>query len=784
MKSNLPCACLGLFLACAPLHPACAASIQVSTSFAVPTGPATQPVIWTSPPATLQARALDPLYSGYYNSVRNYVNGQLPSLATATNEDTLANVAKGAAILERMGQVPPGTYASYGAAATTAISRMGTRAAWILFKPSNPFQHIYDSGRLQSMVEAFDLLRGSPNVTAANVTTMRNKIAQWADAGRNNLELNTFHPDDNYALKFGSALVSTSLALWDSSNATTWLNKGKTLVNASLNRMADETGWYRESSWYANYSLNNLLSTAHHVRNATGGTVNWFTSLQPLFTFALHTRQPDGSNAPFEEGLRTWLTADLIWGEYTSTSLGGELRWSQANLTASPISSNFENQQYHVATRFLAVNNTVVTTVPTSSPTRFLSSPDVEVTVLRSNHAANARQATLLTSTDHSSDELINTRHNSRNPLDLVIYDGGELRVVTPGGGPQVTSSANRAYYINTVTGKNIPTVNGNTSYITNGNAITGAARLDSVDEGGLANRFADLSTTTVNGINGSGNTVSRTLAMVDETYFVVLDRFTNAASVTNQVNWHPVGTQYPVSIAPALLQYRWDKGTKSCDLFMAASHNLSGSSLSGSYAESYGAPEIAITGVQGAISSNGGLILSVLSTRDSSATAITAARVSTSLATAHAAELAVPGGHHDVLTFSSTPGTDYTAGAVFTDATFSVTRDTAGAFASFALVNGSVLHQGTEAYFESPHLTSAISAVYSAFGIIAQVTEDTAGAKTYHFGYGGILSPTATYTAYQNGVALGAEQFTWDALGLHFTGITGGGTLRVVPNP
>ncbi|HSJ04840.1 MAG TPA: hypothetical protein VK956_20375, partial [Verrucomicrobium sp.] len=582
--------------------PAPAASIQVSAAFTAPSGPASQPIIWTITPAALQARAVDPLYSGYYNGVRNYVNGQLPSLAGATNEDTLASVAKGAAILERMGQTPPGTYSSYAAAATTAISRMGSRSAWILFKPSNPFQHIYDSGRLQSMVEAFDLLRGSPNLTAANVTTMRNKITQWADAGRNNLELNTFHPNDNYALKFGSALVSTALALWDSSTSTTWLNKGKTLVNAALNRMADETGWYRESSWYANYSLNNLVGTAHHVKNATGGSINWFTNLQPLFTFALETRQPDGSNAPFEEGLRTWLTADLLWGEYGATSLGAELRWSQANLTASPISSNFENQQYHLATRFLAVDNSVAATPPATSPTRFLSSPDVEVTVLRSSYGANARQATLLTATDHSSDELILTRHNSRNPLDLVIYDGGESRLVTSGGGPQVTSSANRSYYINTVTGKNIPTINGNTSYVTNGNAISASSRLDSQDESGLTHRFADLSTTTVSGINGSGNAVSRTLAMVDESYFLVLDRFTNGASATNQVNWHPVGTQYPVSIAPALLQYRWDKGSKSCDLFMAASHNLSGTALSGYYAESYSAPEISIAGIQGAI--------------------------------------------------------------------------------------------------------------------------------------------------------------------------------------
>lgn len=284
-------------LGLASVHVLPGASIQVNTTFALPAA-SSQPLIWPASVASLQARATDPLYSGYSNNVRSYVNGQLGSLASQTNEDTLASIAKGAAILERLGETPPNTYASYALVATTAISRMGSRAAWILFQPSNRFQHIYDSGRLQSMAEAFDLLRGSANLTATNISTMRSKITQWADAGRNNLELNTFHPDDNYALKFGSALVTTALALRDSSTANTWLTKGKTLVNAALNRMADETGWYRESSWYANYSLNNLVSTAHHVKNATGGSVNWFTNLKPLFTFALFTRQPDGSNTP------------------------------------------------------------------------------------------------------------------------------------------------------------------------------------------------------------------------------------------------------------------------------------------------------------------------------------------------------------------------------------------------------------------------------------------------------------------------------------------------------
>ncbi|RBP40418.1 hypothetical protein DES53_108125 [Roseimicrobium gellanilyticum] len=781
MKSTLLrfLALVTLGITSAPLLPG--ASIQVNTTFALP-ATSSQPLIWPASVASLQARATDPLYSSYSNSVRSYVNGQLGSLASATNEDTLASIAKGAAILERLGETPPNTYASYALVATTAISRMGSRAAWILFQPSNRFQHIYDSGRLQSMAEAFDLLRGSPNLTAANITTMRSKITQWADAGRNNLELNTFHPDDNYALKFGSAIITTALALRDSSTANTWLTKGKTLVNAALNRMADETGWYRESSWYANYSLNNLVSTAHHVKNATG--VNWFTNLQPLFTFALLTRQPDGSSAPFEEGLRTYLTPDLAWGEYTSTSLGSELRWSRANLTAAPISSNFENNQYHTATRFLAVDNSVAAAVPTASPTNFLSSADVEITVLRSAHGTSGRQATLIAATDHSSDELINTRHNSRNPLDMVIYDGGESRVVTSGGGPNVTSSTNRAYYINTVTGKNVPTVNGTSSYITNGANIGVSTWLDSINEGGQTNRFADLSSTTVTGINGSGNTVTRTLAMIDESYFVVLDYFNNSAQVTNQVNWHPVGTRTQVSSTTDLLQYRWDKGTKSCDVFMAGSGALTGNNLSGYYAETFGGAEQTISGVQGALTSNDGSILTILSTRDTAATAIAATRLSTTASTAHAVELQVPGGYTDILTFSSTPGTDYDAGAITTDAAFAAVRDQGGAVVSFTLVNGSVVHLGGAAIFECSAAAPAISATYSTTGILAQVDADAAPTSDYHFGYGSTLNPSATYTGYQDGVALSPSQFYTDATGLHFIGISSGGTLRVTVQP
>lgn len=549
--------------------------------------------------ADLADRTSHPDTASLYNSVRAAVNGALASLGSAS-DDTRASVAKGAGLLHVLGETPPGGsgYSTYAAVVVAAITGIEPRNALdsideFLNPPADALDVLRDAGRLQSMAEAYDLIRGA-GVDPLDDAAMRDRIANWADAYRNdwNLVGDSFGlfqgHRDNWGIKAGSALITTALALPDHTQAADWLAQGVALVSESLDEVVRSPGWYAESAHYLNYSLNNLVSAAWHLRNAAG--VDWFDDLEPFVDMAFALRQPDGREPPFEEGVAVTFPWDVLAGAYPDRA--ARMQWA---LESSPRDFGaFENQQNHNATRFFVRPLDLVASAPTDAPTRFIDG-DTHAVVLRSDWSSDAVQITGLTAIDSSSSELVSSRHHMENPLDVVLHGAGALLMPTASGGPQVTTSPNRNYYL-APGAKNVPLVDGNAPYVLEPLVVTLHDLLDSQDTAGLPHHFLDTATTRVAPFS-DGVDVERTLALVDDSYGVVVDRFVSTAPHTFAVTWRGRGEAGLLHSSEdhAAVEYAWPDGiTPSAHLGVdtVASHPLSGNLIAGFYAPSFGVEE------------------------------------------------------------------------------------------------------------------------------------------------------------------------------------------------
>ncbi len=389
-------------------------------SFTLPSA-ATTPSLDFSPAdiPVLQARRTDPTYSANYNAVKSLVDGSLSASFASLGDDTLAMVAKGAALLEQLGETPAsGPYTRYRDAAVAAIAALQDRTPQDLLGDTGNLDPQEDSGRLQSISEAYDMLRGT-GVASADDTTIRAKIDNWASAFLNDQQVP--FQGNNLQVKSGSAMITAALALADDDNAADWLSRGLLYVNNGVKQMGSTTGWWRESPHYLSYSMNNLASTMWQVKNSAG--VDWFTPLRPFPRFAIDTRQPGGENSPFEEGVSTVFPYHVLAAGYRGDPIANEMMWAWAQ--SDQDTDNYSNQQLAQATAFIFYDSTIAQLVPAGSPTRFYGS-DTDVSVLRASWARESVQATLIAAIDYGTTEIINSRHNTRNPLDMVI--GGARR--------------------------------------------------------------------------------------------------------------------------------------------------------------------------------------------------------------------------------------------------------------------------------------------------------------------------------------------------------------------
>ncbi len=736
-------------------------------------------------PAQLSARTTDPNYSANYASFKGFVDARLSNL-NAQSDQQLAKFAKAAALLDYMGKAPTagGAYSSYADASIAAIGNIDgrnprTNIFDIPFPPSGAASIVTDSTTLQVMSEAYDLLRGSSSFTTGKAS-MQAKIDDWADAIGNDYYLTDLtQGESNWATKAGAALVTTGLALRDTSQANTYLSQGTSYINASLAKMVDETGYNREGHWYTNYSLNNLLPAAIHVKAATG--VDWVQDIKPMVEYSLKTRLPDGSNVAFEEGLRTYAPSDVLAAQY-SGEFSQNLAWAEQNTNTTDISSNFANQQIISTTRFLHTDLNI-TVAPTGSPTSFHQSDEVKSVTLKTSFLDTAVQANLIAATDYASTQLTNSRHNSQNFADMIIYGNGKQPLVTSTGGNKVTSTdaTDRANFMNNPMWKNIPLVDGASAYITDSNQLGMKDTIDSSNVGIHVNQYLDAATVSASNLAGA-DSVSRTTAIVNSRMVAVKDDFQDSSAHDYSISWHGRGTRTTTSPSATSSQSTWIDGTSRLTSFSVANQALAETSVNRIYAEYFGGPAETIESINLAMAnSNNASALTVFAISETTATAPVFTEIITNTSVSVGIKITEVSQEHLIL--SSLGGTNFAADKVLTDASFaSITLESAEVIA-FGVLNSSLITYDGDTLYSGDAVD--ISAEYTDRTITGVIGDDTLGSHDYFIGKTKILTSSGLWKATFNGISLDSTQFEETADGFMLRNLDGNGQFLIqVPEP
>ena len=840
---------LALALGWAQAAPAQALGMQdMSLPPAVlPSSEPTVPTLWGSKTA-LQNRISLPNSSFHYGNVKSDVDGSLSSLASSPaslGDDRLSQLAKEAALLQAVGATPAsGSFTTYRDAATAALTNIGTRTANSLTIAIPPcgggsLDVLEDSPRLQSMAEAYDLLRGS-GVGSTTDSSIRALIDNWASAFASDCNLTvlgSYPHKDNWGLKGGSALVTAALALSGDANASGWLSFANGLLSASIQNVGANSGWYREGAHYLNYALDDLFSSAVHVWNSSGCAaptpaatcVDWLTPLKPFAQAALALRQPDGSEAPFEEGIPCVFPFDVFAPYYSD--IGGQLAWAFNQVTFNFGAGNDKTDSYPLqqpveATRFLA--GELPTPVAPTGRVSQLVAGDAHIAALRSGWDANAVQGTLFAARDfeNESGALIDSYHDMNNPLDLVVTAGGQTMLPTSGGGPEITESANRPYYLK-ASSKNVPLVNNGAPWITDGTKITSDLRLAGQDELGLTGRYLDMSrATTQTAYTQPVIAVARTLALIGGQYLAVVDELDSQAGQTPELNipLHGRGVRGSFATTGSPLTASWSFMGEALDSFLVGSTAFTVAAVPGYYAATFsgsgGAGETSEETIEGLLytgsaSSTSSTVraITLLAPRAATATPITvtdrtqangqsgelpgllAVKVQQGNTIDHIATAPEP---YVLNTVNTVPDTDAgvlsDAGVevtnidgVNTDAVFSAVRESGNGVQAFGVGRATTLSfngapvfasgvAATVSFDESPALDGGSIAA----GYIGELSPDTTGTSAFTVRNLAGYDPGVPYLATYQEQTIVAPHFIQLPDGFQFGGLTGGGTIAV----
>lgn len=730
--------------------------------------------------AALAARVVHPATSGHFSSFRSTVDNVLASLGSAS-DDTRSKVAKGAGLLHVLGETPPGGsgFTSYRDVAVTALLGMSDRTALdsvdeFLNPPPNLLHVLQDSGRLQSMAEAYDFLRGS-GVAPGEDTTIRALLASWADAYVEDWNLigdpfGVFPGHtDNWGIKAGSALVTVALALPDHPSAPVWLGSGMAYLNDSLREVVTAPGWYTESPHYVNYSLNNLASTAWHVENATNGS--WFDDLAPLVDVALALRQPDGQSAAFEEGVPNDFPYDVLAAAYPTRAPRMLWAWEQSGQNPA----NYDNQQIHSVTRFLVEDLATAAAAPSDPPTVFLAG-DTHAAALRSGWDANATQITTIAALDHSDQEVFPSRHNMENPLDVTLFAAGAILLPTASGGPEVTSSANRAVYLEPGA-KNIPLVDGNAPYLLDPLSVEFGERIDSADAGGIAHRALDAVTTRIDAF-APGVAAERTVALIDDTLGAVVDRFESTAVHTYGGTWRGRGDAVVRTLATDHLGVDYDFPTTAAPtahlaVDVAGSTSLSGTVDTGLYAPAWGVEE-SVAPLRVSASANSAHFLTLLRPRAAAAPTSTI----TSVGGGNVAAFRVTEGAAETV-IATAGGAPLTADGATSDGLLAIVARAGGVTSSLAMVRGTAIDAGPSGGSVECDAATTLSITSAAGAAVLEVSADVLDKRRITLQDIPGLSGGAGYTATFDGEPLTGSSFSQSGSQLQIR-VPHGGTVVI----
>lgn len=720
----------------------------------------------------LQARKTVAPFSDQLAAIHGFVDAQLTALANAPStldDDLLAKVAYGAALMQRLGETPPAsTFASYTEATVAALKNVGSRRAanalCVAFSncPSDTVDVLLDSSRLQAMAHAYDEVR-SLGLSGNDDRAMRSTLAAWATAIHDDVNLTGTigvpGHRDNWAIKGGSALITVALAMPTHGSASGWAGFGKQLIDESLAAVASDTGWYRESAHYLNYSLGNLALTVRDLKNARA--IDWATPLQPWVTASMCLRQPNGEQAPFEEGVPAVFPWDVMAGAYPA--LAPRLQWLWQH--SSRLDGNFGNQSLPEVTRFVLASDAAAL-APAGPGSCFLRG-DAHAHVLRNGWEPEALQLTTLTAVDHATTTTIDSRHNTQNPMDLVVAGAGSALLVTSSGGPEVTRSTRRSYYLQP-SSKNVPLVRGTAPFIANDTLVRSSGRLLALSADGGPGLLSGARTRVT--AYAGADVVERTVAMVGGAYFAVGDA-ARGTDVEFALPFHVRGTFGGVATSNAVTFARWSSGTANLSLASNANGTLTTATAAGFYAPAFGTEE-QLTGLQLQLRSPTPQLLTVLQPWSGDGGARPVVRHTG----ATAAGLQVnDGALTDELLFGAgqaASGNGFTSTAVLT----LLRRDPQ--LRGLALLEGTEFGLGTARLFSAAAPTS-LSLEFDAEGALFTVGEDQTATFTLEQ-LPGLDASALRIEALLAGVPLTAPRFEQTGGRLRFDSLPAGSTVRL----
>ncbi|MHC4392385.1 MAG: hypothetical protein ACYS22_13885, partial [Planctomycetota bacterium] len=620
----------------------------------------------------------------------------------------------------------------------------------------------YDCGRLQSMAEARDMLVGT-GVTSAELAGIDAKISNGAQAFLGDVTL-SFRAN-NLGIKAGAALVTVGLALRGDARASGWLREGTRLVNLGLNAMAGTEGFFKEGPSYLNYTFNNLLPAAWHVRKVTG--IDWWASLRPLIETGLSIQLPSGQQPAFEDALPSVYPWHLIAPAYQGQPLAGECMWAWER--GDKNTSNFDNQQFTPVTAFVLTEPSIVPTAPAGDPTTFVG-PDGHVLSLRSGFDSLAVQASLCTAIDYSNLTLITSRHNQPNPLELIMSGHGQELLVAGTGGPRVTLSQRRAYYLSP-SAKNVILINQDAPFVTEPSRVKTDARLSSYGLAGGA-PLISMGRTEIPGYGGADR-VRRTLGLVGGSYALVLDEIFATNAVPLSLPFRGRGSRQVITNTPSEAAVTWTYNGAALDLFSSSSVDLTLTAATDFYAPSFGQEEN-IEGIRLTASPRTDRVLTVLQPRPQTAAPLFARRLATGPGVV-ALAISDGSGAEDIVVCGP-EGQGGQAQGLATNGTLGIQRMRNGLFEGAAMVQGTSL-----SVFGAPLLEATqpatIALAITTSGAELSIAKDQGQLDVAVFG----LDPARAYEASLSGFAIDASRVTSQGGVVRVTGLPSGGGMLVL---
>lgn len=357
-----------------------------------------------------------------------------------------------------------------------------------------------------------------------------------------------------------------------------------------------------------------------------------------------------------------------------------------------------------------------------------------------------------------------------------IVDSTGALLLPTASGGPTVTTSPDRAYYL-LPSSKNIPLVDGDAPYVLDPFAVTLDDTIDSRDGGSATHRLLNAATTSVAAF-APGVDVARTIAMIGDAYVVVVDRFVGAAAHAYGVRWRGRGDGSLRAAAAdhVAADYAWPtSSTPSAHLAVdtTSSTALTGSLVAGFYAPSYGVGED-LDALAVAASGTDVTLLSVLRPRADGVTASTFAPIAVA---SGAAGIVTDGPTVDVV-IAGVEGTMRVAGGVETDGRLVLLRTTAGTITGMAGVRATRVDAGGSAAIDAS-VPTVFAATFTTGTAVVTIGTGVTGALRLTLSSLPGLDPLATHVATFDGAPLPAEDLV-DGGAIVTVTIPGSGVLVV----